>query len=103
MRFFIISLLIITLSGCSGVLARTGENRQTGNPLAGLEHATENAFSCSFYAFYDFFPALLVTIPVGLIDMAASFVTDIVLLPVDLIVEEPKHSKQELCEIKWGP
>lgn len=103
MRTFIISLLIITLSGCSGVLARTGENHQTGSSFPGLYYATENAGSCSLYAFYGFFPALIVTIPVGLVDMAASFVTDIILLPVDLIVEDPGGSKKELCEIKWGP
>ena len=103
MRTFIIPVLILLLSGCSGLLARTGENHQTGSPFAGLHHATENAFSCSLYAFYDFFPALIVTIPVGLIDMAASFVTDIILLPIDLMIEDPGGSKQELCEIKWGP
>ncbi|MBL4797845.1 MAG: YceK/YidQ family lipoprotein [Oleispira sp.] len=41
--------------------------------------------------------------PVGLVDMAASFVTDIILLPVDLLVEDPGGSKEVLCEIKWGP
>jgi uncharacterized protein YceK len=103
MRLLIITLLVLTLSGCSGLLARTGENPQTGKPLAGLNHATENALSCSLVVLYEFFPALIVTIPVGLVDMATSFVTDIVLLPIDLIVDEPKHSKAELCEIKWGP
>lgn len=103
MRFILISALLFTLSGCSGLLARTGDNRQTGAPLAGLHHATENTISCSLYALYDFFPALIVTIPVGLVDMAASFASDIILLPIDLIVDEPEHSKKELCEIKWGP
>ncbi|MBL4871797.1 MAG: hypothetical protein JKX72_12710 [Robiginitomaculum sp.] len=41
--------------------------------------------------------------PIGLVDMAASFVTDIILLPVDLLVEDPGGSKKVLCEIKWGP
>ena len=103
MRLFIIPVLIVLLSGCSGVLVRTGGDNQFGSPFAGLHHATENAGSCSLYVFYDFFPALIVTIPVGLIDMAASFVTDIILLPIDLMVEDPGGSKQELCEIKWGP
>jgi len=103
MRLFIISLFVLTLSGCSGLLARTGENHQTGSPMAGLNHATENALSCSLYVLYDFFPALIITIPVGLVDMAASFVTDIILLPIDLMVEDPGGSKKELCEIKWGP
>lgn len=103
MRLITPLILMLSLSGCSAVLARTGEDRQTGSPFAGLNHATENAGACSLYAFYDFFPALIITVPVGLFDMATSFVSDIILLPIDLIVDDPGGSKQELCEIKWAP
>jgi uncharacterized protein YceK len=54
MRLLITPLLVFTLSGCSGLLARTGENSQTGKPLAGLNHATENALLCSLFVLYDF-------------------------------------------------
>lgn len=103
MRLLIISLLIFTLSGCSGVLVRTGKDNQFGSPLAGLEYASMNTMSCSIAAFYVFPPVILVTIPVGLVDMAASFVTDIVFLPVDLIIDEPEEFKEELCPFMKGP
>lgn len=103
MRLFIIPVLIVLLSGCSGVLVRTGGDNQFGSPLAGLEYASMNTFSCSLAAFYGFPPIILVTIPVGLVDMAASFVTDIVFLPVDLIIDEPEKFKEELCPFMKGP
>ena len=95
-------VLFCLLSACSSIISRVGEKSQIGKPYVGFKHSTRNAAECSFAAFLSFPPAVLVTIPIGIVDIMGSAILDTILLPLDLAIEESDIRKQGICHIDWS-
>lgn len=95
-------VLICLLSACSSITSRVGEKSQIGKPYVGFEHSKKNAVECSAVAFIGFPPAVLVTIPIGIVDIMGSAILDTILLPIDLAIEESDKRKQGICHTDWS-
>jgi uncharacterized protein YceK len=91
----------VALTGCSSLIAHTGEDSQLGKPYSGLEYAIDNAETCDTLMMIGFPPSLLVTIPISVIDIATSTVADTVFLPFDIAVDNPTTPKKSSCDITW--
>ena len=102
LRIFQYLVLLCLLSACSSIISRVGEKSQIGKPYVGLKHSTWNAAECSFAALLSFPPAVLVTIPLGIVDIMGSAILDTILLPLDLAIEESDTTKQGICHIDWS-
>ncbi len=98
-RIFIVLLFI--LSGCSSFLAHTGQDSQLGKPYAGFDYAKRNAENCDTMYMVGFPPSLLVTLPISFLDIATSAVSDTILLPFDIAIDDPQTNKRALCEFNW--
>jgi uncharacterized protein YceK len=98
-----LALISMLLASCSSVASRVGENYQWGRPYAGLGYALENMKNCNVAALITFPPALLVSLPVSLVDLVFSAVSETVLLPVDWLIEsgEEQH-KRSVCHMDWS-
>ncbi|KDM93465.1 hypothetical protein EA58_00950 [Photobacterium galatheae] len=90
-------MLVISLSGCSSIIARVGENHQNGNEYAGVSYAVENAANCNFSLFVNAPPAIILMLPISIADILASAVMDTVLYPIDAWVENNNRHKSALC------
>lgn len=98
-RIFII--LFFILSGCSSLLAHTGQDNQLGKPYSGFDYAKRNAENCDTIYMIGFPPSLLVSLPVSFLDITTSAFADTILLPFDIAIDNPKTNKRALCEFNW--
>ena len=95
-------ILLLSLSGCSSILARVGDRGTLGTPYSGVEYAVENGEDCTVAALLSFPPAVIVTVPVSLFDILTSAVADTVLLPLDLLMDDDGLGNRSLCHLDWG-
>lgn len=102
MKFFLWLVMLSLLSACSSITSRVGEDSQVGKPYVGFEHSQTNAVECSAVAFIGFPPALLVTVPIGILDIMGSAILDTILLPIDLALEGSEKRKQGICHANWS-
>lgn len=93
---------IILASGCSTVASRSGDASQLGIPYSGTKYGMEGIYLCNVSAAIRFFPALLFTVPITVVDTALSTIADTVILPIDLLNRDREINTypEHMCD--WG-
>ena len=87
-------LLVFTLSGCSSIIARSGKIGEFGHPFSGPAQAVLIQ-PCGFVASIALW---LYPYPIVLADIPISLATDVILLPIDLVMmpwAKPAYSNIE--------
>ncbi len=102
MKLLVGVIAAILLSGCSSISARTGRDTQLGKPFSGVSHAIDNAVECNIMSLLAFPLTPLLLIPVSVTDIALSAASDVVMLPIDLIVNEEQGGKPSLCHVNMS-
>ncbi|UTM56066.1 hypothetical protein L4174_009390 [Photobacterium sp. CCB-ST2H9] len=97
MKILYIIILAISISGCSSIIARVGENHQNGNEYAGFDYALENAANCNFSLFVNAPPAIVLMLPISIADILSSAILDTLLYPIDALIENNNRYKSALC------
>jgi len=105
MKLIISILLIIITTGCSSILSKS--HKGFGHPYEGSKVSVDTALCLNVISLLLFPPAVLVTLPVSIFDVATTAVTETVFLPADLLVipEKDKYygSPPYLnCNGFWG-
>jgi uncharacterized protein YceK len=102
MNKLLLSITLIMLHGCSSIAGRVGDDSLLGTPYSGFEYSVENAKNCNLAALLGFPPAIVVTVPISIVDMIGSLALDTVIVPIDLLVENENDYKKSLCHIDFS-
>ena len=82
------------ITGCSSIGVRTGDRSQLGKPYAGVPYALQGNGDCILvFMVYGTPLTLPFTLTYAAIDITSTLVADTLLLPVDLAMDEPEHSR----------
>lgn len=91
---FLTALIGAGMTGCSSVGVRTGDKSQLGKPYAGVPYALEGNGNCILiWMVYGTPLTLPFTLTYAAIDITSTLVVDTLLLPFDLAIEGPTHSR----------
>ena len=97
----LVALINSGIAGCSSVGVRTGENSQAGKPYAGVPYALEGNGNCiMFWMIFGTPLSLPFTLTYATVDIASTLVTDTLLLPFDLVHDEPARKRtNDRCQV----
>ena len=89
-------LLITNLYGCTSIDARVDNG--FGHPYVAAESSAESFAVVNIATLFYFFPGLILTVPLTLIDVGFGVVTDTIFLPADLIIDPEDDDRKT----SWG-
>ena len=102
MKYILLVIVLFLLAGCSSIIARTGDDGQSGEPYLGFEYSVKNAKACNVAAILSFPPALIVSLPISVVDIVGSLLLDTVIAPIDLVMEKNRKIKRSVCHMDWS-
>ena len=97
-KIIIVLSFLFTLIGCSTSIARSDNG--IGHSFIATEKNISSFKTVNGFTLKNFFPGLIITLPITLLDLGISVVTDIVMLPLDLAIEP--DTKERIMNTSTG-